>query len=66
MSIEQLAILDYVYSRAKTDNEFRKQIEDAIKQRIVDGDWKVFDIDIVIQNIHNILAAWKHPCNIWD
>lgn len=61
MNIEQLAILDYVYSRAKTDNEFRKQLEDAIKQRIVDGDWKVFDIDIVLQDIHKILGGIEAP-----
>lgn len=55
MNIEQLAILDYVYSRAKTDNEFRKQIEDAIKQRIVDGDWKVFDISCLWKGVNNII-----------
>ena len=55
MNIEQLAILDYVYSRAKTDKEFSKQIEDAIKQRIVDGDWKVFDISHLRKDVNNII-----------
>lgn len=61
MNIEQLAILDYVYSRAKTDNEFRKQIEDAVKKRFFDGNWEVFDMDIVLQDIHNILGGIEAP-----
>lgn len=55
MNIEQLAILDYVYSRAKTDNEFREQIENAVKQRIVDGSWKVFDISHLWKDVNNII-----------
>lgn len=55
MNIEHLAILDYVYSREKTDTEFKKQIEDAIKQRIVDGDWKVFDISHLWKGVNNII-----------
>lgn len=61
MNIEQLAILDYVYSRAKTDNEFRKQIEEAIKQRVFDGNWEVFNMDLVWQDIHNILGSMEAP-----
>ena len=59
MNIEQLAILDYVYSRAKTDNEFRKQIEYAVKKRVFDENWDVFDMDIVLQDIHKILGDIK-------
>lgn len=55
MNIEQLAILDYVYSMAKTDNVFKKQIEDAVKQRIVDGDWKVFDILHFWKDVNNLI-----------
>lgn len=57
MNIEHLAILDYVYSREKTDNEFKKQIEEAIKQRVCDGNWEVFNMDLVWQDIHNILDS---------
>lgn len=55
MTVIELAILDYVYSRAETDKEFSKQLEDAIKQRIVDGDWKVFDISHLWKDVNNII-----------
>lgn len=61
MSIEQLAILDYVYSRAKTDKEFREQLEDAVKKRVFDGNWEVFDMDLVLKDIHNIIGSMEAP-----
>lgn len=39
MNIAHLAILDYVYSRAKTDKEFSKQVGNAVWQHFVANDW---------------------------
>lgn len=39
MTVIELAILDYVYSRAETDKEFSKQVENAVWQHFVACDW---------------------------
>lgn len=61
MTVIELAILDYVYSRAEIDKEFREQLEDAVKKRVFDGIWEVFDMDIVLQDIHKILGGIEAP-----
>lgn len=39
MTVIDLAILDYVYSRAETDKEFSKQVGNAIWKHFVARDW---------------------------
>lgn len=44
MTAIELAILDYVYSRMRTDNKFDKRLQGAIIKRLVYGDWSTFKV----------------------
>lgn len=44
MTAIELAILDYVHSRMRTDNKFDKRLQDAIIKRLVYGNWSTFRV----------------------